>query len=160
MSLFILAPRYVLLPLSRRYNYREDMAVVLSLEIVYYDPWSTITTSASPRPTITCDLRHFLFYWPRSVYYFSARRKAATSFRAAAGKLALSGRRAENYFFVSPRNYFNFFELQFNFTDYIFLHYNCLNNELRKLLNEEASAPHLSWRIRTPWSAWAPCPGG
>ena len=59
--------------------------------------------SKSPRPTITCDLR-LLFYWPWSVYYFSARRrrKAATSFRAAARKLALSGRRAEIVYYA-PR---------------------------------------------------------
>ena len=30
----------------------------------------TSKTSASPRPTITCDLRHFLFYCPCVVIYY------------------------------------------------------------------------------------------
>ena len=29
-----------------------------------------LLTSASPRPTITCDLRHILFYWPSVVIYY------------------------------------------------------------------------------------------
>ena len=45
---------------------------------IVYRPWpvkkkpqiTRLSSPASPRPTITCDLRHFLFYWPCVVYYF------------------------------------------------------------------------------------------